>query len=385
MEILEPEDIEAVADEENSVIVHSTVDIPLSDGMSKWLIDPRTITPNEANEKARPGETAAQRRARITSMMASLEANGQLSPVLVVEVEGGYEYVDGGCRVEAAAELGWEQVWAAKVDSEDDLFRTAVISNLHRTQNTLLDMAEICREVRERFGWGGKQGGQKKVAEYLGIDAPRVSEYEKLLYASEGIKAKIRSGEIGSLDAALKLLSAGKDKQEQVVSRAAEIAEEEEEAAVAPESKPTAAKSSTTVKPAPKIKAKHVEKALKEVTGKSHPATITEVSEFFKTIIKPKSGYRMPAVMFASDMVHWCQGAKGADAKVKESFDLLAGRVITAPASRTKAKSTIKKPLPAGRGNSRKAVGRTSNSTKTASAGKGGRGQGRSKSRRKNK
>src|ERR1041385_2480736 len=219
----------------------------------------------------------------------------------------------------------------------------------------------------------------------LPLGASRVSEYEKLLYASEGIKAKIRSGEIGSLDAALKLLSAGKDKQEQVVSRAAEIAEEEEEAAVAPESKPTAAKSSTTVKPAPKIKAKHVEKALKEVTGKSHPATITEVSEFFKTIIKPKSGYRMPAVMFASDMVHWCQGAKGADAKVKESFDLLAGRVITAPASRTKAKSTIKKPLPAGRGNSRKAVGRTSNSTKTASAGKGGRGQGRSKSRRKNK
>ncbi len=173
---------------------------------------PEQLTANEANEKARPAERPEDRAARVKIMAQSIAANGQELPVLIVEKTEDdvttYEYVDGGCRVEAIASLNENgsapiQVWCSLVDPGDDLFKKAVTANIHRTQNSLLDMAHIVQEAFERNSWKGRGGG-KKVAEYLGILESRVSEYQKLLHAPPDIKAKIDSGELTSLEAALK-------------------------------------------------------------------------------------------------------------------------------------------------------------------------------------
>jgi ParB-like chromosome segregation protein Spo0J len=207
---------------------------------------PEQLSPNEANEKARPSETSAERAARVAAMAESIRANGQQYPVLVVQVEEGnvvtYEYVDGGCRVEAIARLNdqsvgteystdgllWKPlvVWCSLVNPTEDLFRLACAGNMHRTQNSILDMALICQEARERNGWHG-WGVGRKVAQYLGVSEPRVCEYEKLLKAPKAIQERIRSGEIATMDAALRLMGVEPCKQEQVVERAVEIAEEE--------------------------------------------------------------------------------------------------------------------------------------------------------------
>lgn len=207
------------------------------------FLAPEQLTRNEANEKARPGETAAEHEARVDAMMQSIRLNGQKYPVLIAQVtdvadDGSeierYEYVDGEVRVEAIAKLaaegngGPDVVRCEVLPEGTDLFRTAVVGNLHRTQNSLLQMAGIVQETRERNGWTGR-GGSKLTAEYLGIQPSRVSEYEKLLRAPNGVKAKIESGQITALDAALKIMTVPESQRDETLRTAQEIADEEKE------------------------------------------------------------------------------------------------------------------------------------------------------------
>lgn len=317
-------------------------------------LSPDQLIPNEANEKARPAENPQAREKRVAEMVESIRANGQHYPVLVVRTDsesGIYEYVDGGCRVEAVARLNEDgasapmKVACAVLDEGADPFRTAVVSNLHRTQNSVLDMAMICREVREREGWKGKGSGLK-VAAYLGIQPSRVSEYEKVLGAKPAVMARIESGEVTSLDAALKLMSVPADKQEEVVTRAAQIAKEEEEVgqtapvetaqdeaaadSSADSSKPEKAdKPSKATKGPKKIKAKHVAAAAREITGKAgadksqkYARAKSELIEFFEPITS--AAYGPKAVAFAEKFVEWAKGLSNDEAGVQKAFDRLA-------------------------------------------------------------
>lgn len=316
---------------------------------SQKYLAPEMLIANEANEKARPAEKPEERAARVRDMAVSIAANGQEYPVLVVEkTEDGittYEYVDGGCRVEAIAALnsanGSEprEVWCSLVEPADDLFRRALTANLHRTQNSLMDMAYICQEVRDRNNWKGKGGGQQ-VADYLGLPKSRVSEYEKLLRAAPGIKAKIASGEIGTLQAALKLLSVPEEKQAEVAERAAQeaIDEEAERQVRAKEPKKAKGKKLQPLTPEQKkvweatkaglkadkakvkVKAKHVERAAKEVSGEREKPARGALVEFFEQVTE--AAYGPAAVKFAEQFVKYAAGEVGERA-ARNAFDAL--------------------------------------------------------------
>lgn len=311
---------------------------------------PEQLTANEANEKARPAEKAEQRAGRVREMAASIAANGQEYPVLIVEVDSDgvttYEYVDGGCRVEAIGSLNDQNgkeartVWCSLIDSTQDLFKQAIVANLHRTQNSLLDMAHIVMEARERNGWKGRGTG-KQVAKYLGIQESRVSEYEKILRAPTVLKQKMETGEVSSLDAALKLMSLPEADIERVTARASEIAEEEE--AAQPKKKtvkgkaervpPTAEQKAAfkSVKEAAKhdkeekakVKAKHVVEAAREVSGQASPRAKSEVAEFFEAVTE--AAYPKAAVAFADYFREkWMRG-EGTDRRARELFDVAVG------------------------------------------------------------
>ncbi len=325
---------------------------------------PEQLTANEANEKARPAEKPEDRAARVRLMAQSIAANGQELPVLAVEVTADdvttYEYVDGGCRVEAIATLNNSpadfpegvgghdlKVWCSLVEPDADLFKLATSANIHRTQNSMLDMAHIVQEAFDRNGWRGKGGG-KKVAEYLGIQESRVSEYQKLLHAPPDVKSKIESGEIATLEAALKLMSMPADKREEVGRRAAEIAQEEADEAAekkgkrkgnltpkVPEFKPGKHKPNVA-----KVKTKHVERAAKEsgVETSSTPRAKSEISEFFEQV--SAAAYPKPAVAFAEYFVGTWMKGDGSDRKARELFDAAVG--VKAP------RKTVKPPKTAG-------------------------------------
>jgi hypothetical protein len=344
---------------------------------------PEELTANEANDKARPNEPPATRVARVDAMMKSIEANGQELPVLVVEVVDGdtvtYEYIDGGCRVEARAKLNdahpedRKRVWCSLVDSTGDHYRTAVISNLHRTANSIIEMAHICQHVQERNGWKGRGAGQK-VAEYLGLSNSRVSEFLKLLRAPKSVICRIESGELMSLDAALKAMSVPEEKRERVIDRAVEIAQEEREAAVPPvpaesaESAPPAVSAESTPpavpansgyaiastetaeptepaeplkpsKPAPppKIKSRHVAQAIRETkastASRNLGRSLTDVKTFWRAIMAPSA-----AVKFANYFAgSWIPGI-GTDAKAAELLGaVFSKKAVTSQGDKAKA------------------------------------------------
>jgi hypothetical protein len=349
---------------------------------------PDSLTANEANEKARPTETPDQRKARVKTMATSIaDAGKQLVPVLVAEVDNGddtysYEYVDGGARVDAVKLIrehpddfadghapGWAaslEVWCVLADPDVDLFRQAIVSNLHRTQNSLLDMASICREVRERNGWSG-HGAQTKVAGYLGLLPSRVSEYEKLLMAPNSLVRRIQSGEVQTLDVALRLMSPSipEDKREQVAERASELAAEEVEdtelddpedilaedagltiitpktsdepdgqagnsragktAAQGGSSKP--APKADKPKPKPKVQAKHVREAAREV-GVKGAVTARTRDEIVTGLAKlgAKAGTKGQVLVWLAK--EWCTGQKSD----KEALRVVnAGRAVFSP------------------------------------------------------
>ena len=322
-------------------------------------LSPDELEPNEANIKARPNESLATRSSRVLKMSESIQEIGQKYPVLVVETgidAFEYQYVDGGCRVDAIRHLNdngpsyskLRRVWCTIVPGDSDLFRTAVTANLHRTQNSILEMGMICQEARERNGWKGR-GASVKVAEYLGLLPSRVSEYEKIVRgATPDIKRRIESGEIQSVDAALKLMKIEDPaEREKVAERAAEIAKEEQRlfdlAAEVPANTTVEHIQQTAdrlnglndvaeayieklekldehvevVKPA-KVKAKHVDAAARETDQPAGPRTRKQIVEFFEARTGP--AYSLDVVEFCTLLVEWCAG-QHTDKKVGDAFD----------------------------------------------------------------
>lgn len=355
-------------------------------------LPPAALEPHESNQKARPLETAEARSARVKMIAKSIAATGQHYPVLVVEVASDeefdgdgnpkmkYEYVDGGARVDAIKELGAEhEVWCSIVPQTEDLFRTAVTSNLHRTQNSIMEMAYIIQEVRERNGWKGR-GGQVKVCEYLGMPQNRVSDYERLLRAPKAIREMIDSGEIGTVDAALKLLAQKEEDLPAVTTRAREIARKEapietvtsvqlhaigsaltaaevekvfdepvmsdtpSEAIPDPMDAPTVAELKTqhnlpaaapTPLPAipaaqPKVTAKHVAQAAAEVTGAAGVAlSRAQIVQSFMELTG--LSYPAPAKAFIEYFVDVHVKGKGSEKKFQKLFDAAVGFDVDAP------------------------------------------------------
>lgn len=193
-----------------------------------------TLIANEANQKARPGELPDDRAKRIAKLAQSIKDLKQLAPVLVIEVDDEssvhYEYIDGGGRVDAIAALNAQgdnrPVWCTILPGDTDLFRTAVRNNIDRFQNSVLELVSIVRESQERNNWKGR-GANKKTAEYLGMAESRIAELLKIgNLATPKLKAMMASGEVNTIEAALRLVGLPEDKIDVVAVGAVEIAKE---------------------------------------------------------------------------------------------------------------------------------------------------------------
>lgn len=356
-------------------------------------LPPDQLEPNDANERARPGETAEERQRRVEMTARSIAATGQIHPVLVVELDSDtqfdeegvplkrYEYVDGGARVDAIRLLnsqiaddakGFSQdVWCSIVDPSLDLFRLALSANIHRTQNSILQMSEIIQDVRQRNDWTSR-GGQQKVCEYLGLLQSQVSGFEKIARAPKSVRDLIQSGEVTTVDAALKLMSVKPEELPLVTKRAQELAQTEK-AEEKPKPKPEPAKPAKKKKhtpedtqaiadkvveildyanapaksedvendlppaetstPAPKpakVTAKHVQQATREVSSKIIPLTRAELIACFGDL--RALPYPQSAKNFIVYFVDVHVAGKGSDKEFEKLFDAAVGRIWgTAP------------------------------------------------------
>jgi ParB family transcriptional regulator, chromosome partitioning protein len=81
--------------------------------------------------------------ASIAQMAGTLEQDGQLSPITVVErSDSAYEIIDGHRRLAGAARLGWTTIKAVVIPRPKDMLRAALLTFFHREDLNPLDEAE---------------------------------------------------------------------------------------------------------------------------------------------------------------------------------------------------------------------------------------------------
>jgi ParB family transcriptional regulator, chromosome partitioning protein len=121
--------------------------IPADDGGRLQEIRVERIASNPRQPREALAEEA------IDELAASIREVGVLQPLLVREVDQGYELVAGERRLRAARKAGLERVPAIVRDTNDaDLLREALIENVHRTDLNPLEEAAAYRQLLDDFG-----------------------------------------------------------------------------------------------------------------------------------------------------------------------------------------------------------------------------------------
>ncbi|HBE31315.1 MAG TPA: hypothetical protein DD990_08245 [Cyanobacteria bacterium UBA11368] len=91
----------------------------------------------------------------IESMSRSLEKDGQLQPIILMQREN-LVLFDGERRWRSALALGWQTLTAVVIPEPDALHRKALLTSLHREDLNPLDKAEaIVREIETNTGLTG--------------------------------------------------------------------------------------------------------------------------------------------------------------------------------------------------------------------------------------
>ncbi|HWO88210.1 MAG TPA: ParB/RepB/Spo0J family partition protein [Gemmatimonadales bacterium] len=124
----------------------------------------------------------------------SIASNGLIQPVIVRQVDGGYELVAGERRWRAVKELGWARIPAVvrEVD-ERTLLTLALIENLQRAALSPIDEAQGYERLVREFSLS-----QLEVAEAVGRDRSTVANAIRLLQLPRAVQDLLHSGALSA-------------------------------------------------------------------------------------------------------------------------------------------------------------------------------------------
>ena len=165
------------------------------------------------------------------ALSASIAEVGVIQPIIVREIEEGYEIVAGERRWRAAQRAGLRSI-PALVRSSDDkgALETAVIENVHRQDLNALEEAAAYRQLMDDFGLT-----QENVAERVGRSRSAVANTIRLLSLAPSVQRLIVEGHLSAGHGrALLALDDDVSRQElaeQIVSESLSVREVERRAA----------------------------------------------------------------------------------------------------------------------------------------------------------
>ena len=110
---------------------------------------------------------------RLEDMVASVREHGILNPVIVQEIDGGYEMLSGHNRMNAAKLVGLKEIPAiVKTDlSEEEAYVYVIETNLMQRSFSDLLISEKAAVLKARYEKGACQGKQNDILkEMLSID-----------------------------------------------------------------------------------------------------------------------------------------------------------------------------------------------------------------------
>ena len=146
---------------------------------------------------------------KLADLIASIKEKGILQPILVREIDGGFEVVAGERRLRAAQALNLEEVPViVKKLSDQEALIIALIENIQREDLNAIEEAHAFRRLIEDFGLN-----QNEVAQSVGKDNSTVSNTMRLLKLPQDIQQSVVDAQISMGHA--RALLAIEDAQEQ--------------------------------------------------------------------------------------------------------------------------------------------------------------------------
>lgn len=309
----------------------------------------------------RLGQPPKDEDAQIDDLARSMFEQGQLQPLGIRKApENGYYYVSFGRRRLAAAQQIEKQTGQPfpltgilNNKSDDDAWTSAIYENVHRRNNSPIELANLMMEVKKRKGYDGPDW-TKHVAAFLHVSRATVTQTTKLLKLSKSLQSKVHFGVFSAQSALDIAQSEDTKRQEELAERAEELAEEEERV------KPRSAKGGTTStgngsadEPTPqsasrkgtpgkagkdaeegseeaekgKVKRKHVLKAARELEVTEKPRTRGELLAFWSELADSTDPYSDEILEFANFYATKYAAGKASDRQMRNRLNAIDERI----------------------------------------------------------
>ena len=144
------------------------------------------------------------------SLAASIQEVGVIQPVIVREIEGGYELVAGERRWRAAARVGLGTIPALVRTADDQAsLETAIVENLHRQDLNALEEAAAYQQLLDDFSMT-----QQQVAARVGRSRSAVANTIRLLQLPASVQGYLIDGRLSAGHARALLAAPDADTQE---------------------------------------------------------------------------------------------------------------------------------------------------------------------------
>jgi len=180
--------------------------IPVAPGVKEVEVD--SIIPNPRQpRRALDAET-------LQELASSIKEQGLLQPVVVTEIEGGYQLLVGERRWRAAKLAGLETVpVVVREATPQQMLELALVENLQREDLNPLEAAAAYQQLLEEFGMT-----QQQVADKVGKNRVTVTNTLRLLKLPDEAKDALWAGEISEGHARAMLRLRGGTAQMQVLA-----------------------------------------------------------------------------------------------------------------------------------------------------------------------
>lgn len=160
-----------------SALIPETVDT--SEKVSRLKIG--SIKPNKYQPRKKFNEE------KLRELVESIREKGVIQPVIVRQVDGGYELIAGERRFKAVSKLGYEEIPAIVKDvSDSDSLQMSLIENIQREELNPIEEAGAYKELLERFNFS-----QDDISKAVGKDKSTVSNTLRLLALPELVRRYI--------------------------------------------------------------------------------------------------------------------------------------------------------------------------------------------------
>jgi len=139
----------------------------------------------------------------LTSMGETIKMVGQLQPIIVRKIEGGYELIAGERRWRAMQTIRSEMIEAVVVDSDQKQSAiTAIVENVQREQLNAIEECEALHKLNSEYGMS-----HDDISKFVGKSRSHITNLMRLNELSEFVKSKLMQGliEMGHARAVLSL------------------------------------------------------------------------------------------------------------------------------------------------------------------------------------